>query len=298
MPTLKDEALSCTFASTMWKAERLDRKLASEIEVTHNNTTDLGRFHRKLFPGCDAPLKLVLNSIENVRAVHEFYSVPWPPTRAVKIQAFSHHRDATREAIGRFDVALQALYEAYPSMVTEGLRNSNGLSSPAEYIPREDLLDRFSVTITYGQMEDPNNWLTSPLLTPQQAQDLVTQSNTSQQRLLDGVLSSLKDQLATCFKSARENLAKVQPIKLTTLTGATAAKFRFNVAWLINLKQLCEMIPSFNIGNDPTLPQIVLDLQPILRHTPETMRTSASAQADATSCLESTIATYSDWLNS
>lgn len=286
---LKDQALSCTFASTMWKAERLDRKLSQEVETTHQTAHGIVRTSRNLFPSCDAPLKAVLGDIERVRSVHEFYSVPWPPSRAVKINSYPRHRDATKEAIAKFDMTLQALYDAYPTMVEQGLRNSKGLSSPSEYISREEIFDRFSVTITYGQMEDINGWLGSTLLTPEQAQELVTQSKASQQRLLDGVLSSLKDQLAACFKSARTNLAK----KAGTTPGQ-----RFNVAWLINLKQLCEMLPAFNLPNDPTIPQLVLDLSTLLRHTPETMRTSEVAQADATSCLDSVIATYANWLNS
>lgn len=293
MASLKDEALSCTFASTMWKAERLDTSLAKEVARAHNTSSDMGRYHRKLFPGCDAPLKAVLGQIEAVRSVHEYFSVPWPPSRAVKITGYPRHRDATKEAIGKFDIALQAFYDAYPTMVTQGLKNSNGLSSPSEYIDRDEIFTRFSVTITYGQIEDAAGWLNSPLLTPEQAQELVIQSQASQQRLLDGVLSSIKDQLAACFKSARENLSKKAAPMLPN-----APKVRFNVAWLANLHQLAEMLPSLNLANDPMIPALLVDLQPVLKHTPETMRTSLQAQSEASACIDASIAKYADWLNS
>jgi hypothetical protein len=289
--SLKDQALSCTFASKMWKAVRLDRDIAREVEVSHQTSTGIGKYNRNLFPGCDQPLKVVLASIERVREIHEFYSVPWPPSRAVKIEAYPKHRDATKDAIAKFDVALQAFHDIFPKMVEQGLVNSNGLAARDEYIDQSEIFDRFGVSITYGQLTDAADWLKATLITPEEAAELVKQTQEAEQRMLDGVASSLKDQLAASLKSARDNLSK----KTQQQAGV---KQRFNTAWLTNLQQLAEMLPSFNLMNDPTIPQMLLDLAPVLKHTPETMKSSAVAQAEASSCIEQFILTYDSWLNS
>jgi hypothetical protein len=288
--SLKDQALSCTFASKMWKAVRLDRDIAREVEISHQTSTGIGKYNRNLFPGCDQPLKVVLASIERVREVHEFYSVPWPPSRAVKIEAYPKHRDATKDAIGKFDVALQTFHDVYPKLVEQGLVNSNGLSSRDEYIDQSEIFDRFGVSITYGQLTDAADWLKATLITPEEAAELVKQSQEAEQRMLDGVASSLKDQLAATLKSARDNLSKK--------TQPNGAKLRFNTAWLTNLQQLATMLPSFNLMNDPVIPQMLVDLQPVLKHSTDTMKSSAVAQAEASTCIEQFILTYDQWLNS
>lgn len=290
--SLKDQALSASFAAKMCKFQRLDRSLAREAEVAHNTASGLAKVTRNLFLGCDQPLKNVLATIENVREVHERYSVPWFPARAIKISAYPIHRDRTKDAINRFDVALQEFHDAFPSMVERGLVNSNGLADRSEYGLQSDIYDNFSVTITYGQLTDASDWLKTTLLTPEEANELVKQSQASEQQLLSGVSDKIKDQLASVLKAARDNLSK------KTNGQALPLKQRFNTSWLTNLQQLAEMLPAFNLMNDPTIPAMLTDLAPILKHTTDTMKTSAHAQAEAATRLETFIVTYDQWLNS
>jgi hypothetical protein len=289
--SLKDQALSASFAAKMCKFQRLDRSLAREAEVAHNTASGLAKVTRNLFLGCDQPLKNVLATIENVREVHERYSVPWFPARAIKITAYPIHRDRTKDAINKFDVALQEFHDAFPSMVERGLVNSNGLADRSEYGLQTDIYDNFSVTITYGQLTDASDWLKTTLITPEEAAELVKQSQASEQQLLSGVSDKIKDQLASVLKAARENLSK-------RTAPQAGVKQRFNTSWLTNLQQLAEMLPAFNLMNDPTIPAMLTDLAPILKHTTDTMKTSALAQADAATCIETFIVTYDAWLNS
>lgn len=289
--SLKDQALSVTFAAKMGKFQRLDHNLAREAEVAHNTTSGLAKVTRNLFLGCDQPLKNVLSLIENVREVHERFTVPWFPARALKISAYPIHRDRTRDAINRFDVGLQQFHDAFPSMVERGIVNSNGLATRDEYGLQSDIYNNFSVTITYGQLTDASDWLKTTLLTPEEANELVKQSQASEQQLLSGVSDKIKDQLASVLKAARDNLSK-------RTAPAPGVKQRFNTSWLVNLQQLAEMLPAFNLMNDPTIPAMLCDLQPILKHSTDTMKTSALAQAEASACLETFIVTYDAWLNS
>ena len=157
--SLKDQGLEAAFESHAWKGERTDKRIASEVATQHNASAGIVRVGRNLFPSCDAPLKATLSAIEAVREVHERNSVPWGLTRAVRIEAYPKHRDRTKDAIARFDVALKEFHDAYPTMVSQGLKNSAGLSTPDEYISQDSIYTRFSVSITYSQLTDANDWL-------------------------------------------------------------------------------------------------------------------------------------------
>jgi len=291
--SLKDKALSCTFTSRAWQGKRLDRKLRTEIATTHDTDIEIAKVTRNLFVGCDQPLKNVVNAIERVRETHEYYSVPWPPHRAVKIENYPIHRDKTKDAINAFQLVLKEFYDQYPTLVQRGILNSKGLATEDEYIQQEEIWDRFAVSITYGQLDDANDWLKATLLSPEEVQELMDQTKNSQQELTNNVLEHIKVTIAKHLLDAREALTKksivVQP---------GMPKPRFHTAWLANFQSLASLLPGFNLPDDPNVAAILVDLEPTLKHTTDTMKTSEVAQAEALQNILAVIEKYRGWLNS
>jgi hypothetical protein len=289
MSTVSSAALTVTLELRFSKFEKTDKRIASEVAHQKGASDGIFRVGRSLFPGCDSLLKQVLASLEQVRTTSERLSVPWPPHRAVRIEQFPRHRDAVKQAIGVFDTHLLAFHNEYPTLVQTGIANSNGLNSPSEYMPQDELFNRFSATVVYGQLTDANDWFKSTTLTPEQQKELAEQTKAAEERLLASALDHVKDQLASILVSARDNLLKtVTPTK----------DKRFSTQWLLNLQQFCELWPGFNLTKDPAVSQMIADLTPITRHTPETMKTSDSARTEALQCLNVFITTHDAWLNS
>lgn len=287
--SIKDQGLQVDFESHFLRFERTDKAIAAEVARRHNTQDGLVKVHRNLFLGCDQPLKVTLAAIETVREVHERNSVPWGTSRAVRIEHYPTHRDRTKDALAQFDVALKAFHDVYPDMVKTGIANSNGTCQPSEYISQDEIYQKFSVSITYSQLTDAADWLKATMLTPEEQSELVAQTKLSEQRNVLAMKDGLKDQFCKILVQARDNLMK---------TTTKEAGKRFNVGWLLNLQQFCDLWPGLNLDSDPLIPIMIADLQPILKHSMETMKTSESAKIEAITTLNSFIAKHDAWLNS
>jgi hypothetical protein len=178
-------------------------------------------------------------------------------------------------------------------MVERGLANSKGLAKPSEYIPREEIWERFSVTITYGQLDDASDWLKTSLLSPEEVEELMKQTAAAQDDLLANASSHLKDKITQHLVAARDSLAK----KLVAPTPGQP-KPRFHTAWLTNFQTLVDLLPGFDLSGDPNIPSLITDLQPCLKHTAETMKDSEVAQSEARATIDMVINKYRPWLNS
>lgn len=291
--SLKDKALACSFTSRAWQGKRLDKSLRTEIATKHDTDIEIAKVTRNLFVGCDQPLRNVIAAIERVRETHEYYSVPWPPHRAVKIENYPMHRDRTKDAINQFQVVLKEFYDQYPQLVERGILNSKGLATEAEYIQQEEIWERYSVSITYSQLDDANDWLKATLLSPEEVQELMDQTKNSQIELNANVLEHIKLKLAEHLVAARDALDKK-----TQVVVPGQPKPRFHTAWLANFQSLASLLPGFNLPDDPTVAAILVDLEPTLKHTTDTMKTSLFAQDEARQNIAMVINKYRDWLNS
>lgn len=154
MATVSDKAVSAHLETRFSKFERTDKRIAREVEVQKHTTSGILKVGRSLFPGCDQLLKNVLAAIEFTRTVHERNSVPWPPSRAVRIEHFTKHRDRVTDAISQFDVHLLKFINEYDNLTAQGIRNSNGLNTLEEYMPKEEITTRFTIKLQYGQRDE------------------------------------------------------------------------------------------------------------------------------------------------
>lgn len=288
VPVVSDSAILATLTTTFSKFERVDRGIASEMSRAKGAKEGTIKAHRSLFPGCNQPLKNVLSAVENVRTVHEINSTHWPPSRAVRIEFFPTHRDRVKEAINSFDLALKLFHDSYPELVQQGIKNSNGLNHPSEYMPQDEIYQRFTITLVYDQLTDANNWFRAPI-EDSLKKELAEQSEKALASRIAASDDAIKTQFCSILAQARDNLLKTQ----NRQEGQ-----RFSTAWLGNLQQFCEIWPGINISNDPLVTQMILDLQPVLKHTPETLKSAPGVQLQAFNTINDFIIKYDEWLNS
>lgn len=290
MPTVSDKAVAAHLETRFSKFEKTDRRIAREVEAQKNTTTGILKVGRSLFPGCDQLLRNVLAAIEAARTAHEAHSVPFPPSRAVHIEFLTKHREAVTAAIGQFDIALGRFIDSYDKLVETGIRNSNGLNTIDEYMPKDDIPLRFRITLQYDQLTDAEDWFKSPILSPDHQKELFTETQKNLADRLRGADNFIRDQLCALLANARENLHKTQ-------TKDPANKLRFNTAWLPRLQSFVSIWPGLNISNDPNVTQMILDLTPITSLSLDALKNTKTAQDKAYQDIQSFIAKHDAWLN-
>lgn len=255
----RDRTLLTVLSMGGWRGSILDKAETLAIAQKHGTMAEVARVTKTLLP-----MAKTLDDVKKVRGKLRaaFYkgTAAWgiEGTRILRSDAWLDFNNNEMQPLIREDKQLVKLFVAdYPKLAAMAPQVLNGMYNPADYPTVEQIESKFYCTVRYYPMPDAPDWR---LDMPDADQDaLKAQLEADKQESFRIAMSSVWERLHDVVKAAADKLADPQAV--------------FRDSLITNALDLCKLLPSLNITDDPHLETMRQQVEGVLSgHTIATIR--------------------------
>jgi len=239
---------------SVWTGRKMDKKVSAEIDADHSTQVRAGNYNKALMAGAQE-LEAVNKYAGATRSWHGQQTLPWSDagTRLVPtMRLFDYKTElATRER--EFEHLVNEFLIAYDTLVQGAQFRLGSLFNADEYPPRDVVASKFGFRYVFSPLPTSGDFrvdIGNEGLAELKQQFDTNQDRYIQQAMLDvwlrvkDVAERLSNQLRVDDSGGKGKLYQ------STLDGAL---------------ELCEMLRSMNLTNDPELEQVRKNLQMTLQ---------------------------------
>lgn len=267
MPNLSDKAILTTLSISQWSARKFDKRETQELALRHGTATEVARVNKSLLPSSDE-LDKVHKYTNAVR--WDFYdrTLPWAQEGMWIIRADAYmdfaakmrdHMYLWRQMVGDF-------VTVYPQLVQDARVKLNGLYKDDDYPGPDDMARRFGIDIAFTPVPSADDWRIQ--LADYEMEELRQQV---MKQVHAGEGMAMKDAWRKVYEvvsKAEERLSKPDAV--------------FRDSLVENAKDLCKILPSLNLTDDPNLERMRQTIEGSLcGYSADTLRTFPDVRADA-----------------
>lgn len=239
---------------SVWTGRKMDKKVSAEIDADHSTQVRAGNYHKALMAGAQE-LEAINKYAGSIRSWHGQQTLPWSDagTRLVPtMRLFDYKTElATRER--EFEHLVNEFLIAYDTLVQGAQFRLGSLFNADEYPPRDVVSSKFGFRYVFSPLPTSGDFrvdIGNEGLAELKQQFDTNQNRYIQQAMLDvwvrvkDVAERLSNQLRVDDSGGKGKLYQ------STLDGAL---------------ELCEMLRSMNLTDDPELEQVRKNLQMTLQ---------------------------------
>lgn len=264
---VETKTLLVTAHISCWEARKRDRTVDETVVKSHKVSKGVGRYSKRLID-YDAPqYKTVRSAANAVRTYLVDNTLPWSDegVRILPAAQYLEFVSGMNERMSDMKDAVRDLVKAYPTLKTAAKRNLGDLYNEAEYPLPEELYHKFAVSYSF---------LPFPA-----AQDFRVDIGDEE---LDQVRRDMEENLMETLASATQDLWKRMHRAVSRMAERledTDSVFRDSL--VINLKELCELLPKLNVADDVELEAMRGEVvSKLTQHAPSRLRDDGKARAD------------------
>lgn len=249
MSTLSDRAILVTLNTSQWSARRLDRGETTALNRRHGLSIEAARVNKNLLPtGSElAHLQSVTGAI---RKTFDMHTLPWgsDATRILKSEAFLDFSVLARGWQDDWEKARDAFLAAYPRLMREAEVQLGSLYDPEDYPMGYDLERKFSFTLRFMPIADERDWR-------------IDVGDEHRAKLEADIRSRLIEVEQTAMASAWERIRDVVEKSVERLANPENI---FRDSLVENAVELCAVLPSLNLNNDPEMNNVRVTIEQTL----------------------------------
>jgi hypothetical protein len=257
---------------SMWTARKLDKKITKATNRRYNASDDAGRYNKLLIEA--ERLAKITKLVSAARALHYSLTQPWADDgpRILPNALYSKFVNEFRVIKRDFDIAADEFCRDYPEYVRERRVKLNGMFNEQDYPSVKEIRSKFA--LTFSVMPFPN------------AADFRAD-------LDDDVLEDIKREISGSSVDAVDAAKRDSARRITELVGHMATKLKeysvgkkrkarnfFCDSLVENVRELADLLPAFNLTDDPDLDRITARItKELCAEAPAVLRQNAKARA-------------------
>lgn len=259
----------------VWTARKMDKKVTDKTNRDHNACADAGRYNKLLIEA--KRLEGITTLASQARKIHYTMTKAWTDEGLRILPNVLHQKfaDAFRVVKRRFDSAVDEFVADYPQFVEERKRALNGMFDAADYPPAEQIRSKFELHVNSFPVPDADDFR-SDVLDDDTVEDIKRELTATSDNVLQAAMKDTAQQIATVVGHMAEKLKSYK----------TDGSF-FTASMVENVRDLAELLPAFNLTNDPAMAKLTkrikkelcADDATTLRHN-EKVRESVQKSAD------------------
>lgn len=272
MTQLTNRALLVSLTVSQWAARKLDKEETRQLAVRNGTLEGAARVNKSLLPTSKA-LEAIHKKTGHIRT--EFYkrSLGWGQ-EGVRIIKSEGYLDFVKE-FGTQKIEFQNLVSAFVQEYPQAQQDAQKLLGPMykaeDYPDALTIAHRFNMDIGFFPVPTASDWRVS--LADEEISDLQKQIEA---RVMESEGSAMKEawqRIVDVVTKAHERLADPDNI--------------FRDSLVENAKELCDILPSLNIADDPEMEKIRTALQGSLcAASPEALRTDMTVRLSVVNALK------------
>jgi hypothetical protein len=247
---LSRKATLVSVVISQWTARKLDKKVTKEINQSHGAAEDAGRYNKLLI---EASRMAKLNGlVSQARNLHYRMTKPWCDEGLRILPNVLHEKFASefRKIKRDFDRAADEFCRDYPDYVRERKRALNGLFDPKDYPDADEIRDKFKLETRTFPVPDAGDFR-SDVLDEDTVEDIRRELVDTSERVLDDAMKDSVDQIVKVVGHMAEKLKAYK-----TTTGEKGKTTFFTASLVDNVRELADLLPAFNLTNDPKFDQV------------------------------------------
>jgi hypothetical protein len=283
---LAQKAVLASLNISGWSPRRLDKRVTREVAHRHGAAENAGRYNKLLFAK-EATEKLTQLASS---ARHTFYemSQPWLDNgaRVLPSALYVPFSQKMRTFEQDYTGAVEAFCREYPDHILEAKRRLNGLFNPADYPPQQEVRRQFAFKVTIMPCPDAADFRVD--LAQEHADDIRADIEERMREALLNTMRNSADRIVEVVGHMAERLKGYRP-------GQREGHFRDSL--VDNIRELVDLLPAFNMTNDPTLAAITARMQSELcSHDAQELRDKPRVRKAVAQAAESILVDVADFM--
>lgn len=238
MTTLSERALLTSLNVSMWTARKLDRDETTSLNRRHGLRVEAARVNKNLLP-FGTQLQQLQQVTGAIRKDFDRHTLPWgvDGMRILKADAYMDFATLARTWQDDWEAARNDFYTAYPTMMAEAEKLLGPLYDVNDYPSVGELARRFRFELRFMPIADERDWR-------------IDVGDEHRARLEADIRSRLQEVEATAMGDAWQRVHDVVSKTVERLSDPDAI---FRDSLVTNAVELCGMLPSLNLTNDPAM---------------------------------------------
>jgi hypothetical protein len=232
---------------SQWTARKLDRQITDETNRRHNASSDAGRYNKLLI---DADhLAEITTLVSKARALHYSMTRPWMDegARILPNVLYSKFTDEFRMLKRDFNKAADKFCADYPRFIEERKIALNGAFKASDYPSAFDIRGKFRLEYAVTPFPDADDFRAD--LDDETVADIKSEIAAMSEKVTSDAMQHTVDQIV--------DLVSHMATKLKEQKTKKEGERKFFLDSLVdNVRDLAELLPAFNLTNDPKLDKI------------------------------------------
>jgi len=243
---LADRAMLVGVKLSMWTGRKLDKAATEKVNKDHDAAEDAGRYNKSLIAK-DA-LKRITKAVNDARAAHYERTLPWADEglRILPAAAYEMYQNDMRRRRTEFEAAVDEFAGQYAGYKLEAIRRLGGLYREDEFPDISRIRERFSFGLRVLPMPDAADFRVT--LGSGAVEKIRADIEASMQEALEDAMKDAWSRIVDKVGRVADRLTKYQPG-----TDGTRAEGTFRDSLIQNVRDLVDILPTFNLTNDPVL---------------------------------------------
>ena len=260
---------------SMWTGRKMDKKVSEEIDASKSTKARAGNYHKKLLAGSDK-LEKVQKIATAVRAWNYQHTLPWSDggSRLLPMKSFFDYKATLGNYEAQYTQAVEDFLTEYPQLVSGSAFTLGDLFDRGEYPDVEELRNKFRFKYVFCPVPDAGDFRID---VEEQAKSELQQQY---KEYYDG-------KLADAMKDAWDRLHETLTHLSDRMDYTDENKKKFWDSTITNASDLCGLLTSLNVTNDPKLEDMRQKLEKALNgvdasdiRESEAIRTSVKSKVD------------------
>lgn len=274
---LQTKAVLANLSIRQWTGRKLDRKITDEVNESHHAEADAGRYN-KLLISKDAFARIYA-ATRTARVLFHTKTQPWfdEGARILPTALFDDLTTRLHELKDEFNDAADEFNRQYPRYVKAQNKRLNGMFNPEDYPEPSRVRSMFAFHLAVLPFPDVSDFRVS--LNKEQLED----TERLLREALDNAMQEPIRRIIEVVGHMHERLARYKPA-----TETERAEYTFRDSLVGNVRELVELLPAFNLTDDPKLAKLTQLLEArlcqndaeVLREDEQTRKAVAKAAED------------------
>jgi hypothetical protein len=275
MTNITEKAMLVSLTINQWTARRFDREVTDTINEQHGSAPDAGRFNKLLVK--KERIQPVRHAAGEARRIHTMLTQPWLDggTRVLSSAMYQRYATEMVEAEAAFTEAAANFAAGYPDYVAERKVELNGMFRDADYPASKMIGQHFGFAIRHFPFPDPEDFRVK--LDPTDTDLLKEQL---QRDLEKAMADTMRDPIIRLYTTATAMVDRLSGYEPGDKKAGVKPTGVFRDTLVTNLRELVDLLPAFNLTDDPELKALTDAAAQVCTVEPADLRDDAALRID------------------
>ena len=255
---LSNRALLVTLAISQWTARKFDKRETQAVAAKHGTPAEVARVNKRLLAFSDT-LDAIHKKTGEIRTEYYRRTLPWGQhgVNVLKVDGYMEFAAVMAGLMSDWRHLVDKFLADYPALRERDRQLLNGLFDENDYPDVSQVREKFKIDVAFCPIPEESDWR-------------VALSADEMDRLKASITEKVTNSMS---EAMREAWRRVHELVTHAHERLADPKAVFRDTLVSNAQELCRLLTTLNIADDPNLEKIRNEIEGSLcQHTPDTLR--------------------------